>query len=326
MALPSLNYLRPFEATGRLGSTVRAGDELGRTHSAVSRQIGCFERWLGVKLFSRDCGRLRLTEEGARYHGAISHVLSLLDQATSSLADDGCRNVVRVHGPTVFMSRWLIPRINRFYAKYPKLEVSISDFSRNPEPTIGPCDVAISLEPGDWPDMEIVPLMSDLIFPVCNSNLESQIDGGETPVPHRLLHGEDCLTHWPSWLRSVGLPAPEPGRGLHMAAVENVLQAAANGHGLALARGQLVMDDLDSGKLVRPMPQVTKVEEAYWLIRPKYGSVSSTVRAFTGWLREEANLSSKRLAESFAQPSESAPAARGLNFRSERASPVCRLN
>src|SRR4051812_48542282 len=104
--IPPLNYLRPFEATARLGSTVRAAEELGRTHGAVSRQIKHLEDWLGQKLFHRDLGRLELTEHGTEYYRAITHICDVLNRATSSLA--GKRNVVGVLGPAVFIGRWLI--------------------------------------------------------------------------------------------------------------------------------------------------------------------------------------------------------------------------
>jgi len=300
MHLPPLNYLRPFEATARLGSTVRAGDELGRTHSAISRQITCFEQWLGIKLFSRDGGRLTLTDEGQRYHEAISHVLSLLDHATRSLVHHDMNDVIRVHAATVFTSRWLIPRIGRFYARHPKLEVRILDFSRKAELTRGPCDVVVPLEPGNWPDVDVVPLMPDVIFPVCSPSLASEIENDRRLPDHRLLHAEDSLADWSRWLEKVGIADLDAERGLQMADPENVLKAAANGHGIALARGQLVMDDLSSGKLVRPIPLATEVAEAYWIVRSKYGSINPAIRAFTTWMRDEAKLSSRRFAESLA--------------------------
>jgi DNA-binding transcriptional LysR family regulator len=56
--LPSLDFLRGFEASGRLKSFTRAADELHLTQSALSRQVAAIEEALGVALFERSTGRL----------------------------------------------------------------------------------------------------------------------------------------------------------------------------------------------------------------------------------------------------------------------------
>lgn len=295
--IPPLNYLRPFEATARLGSTVRAAEELGRTHGAVSRQIKLLEEWLGQRLFRRDFGRLALTDEGAAYHRAVSHVLDLVDRATSPFLDGEKNNVVRVHSPVVFSSRWLIPRMNRFYKRHPHLDIWLSDFSKHSELTRDVCDVAISLEAGTWPDMDVIPLMPDFIFPVCNVETASRISEPHALTRVKLLHASDPITQWSHWPGIAEFLTREIVQGPRLSDPENVLKAAEKGHGVALARGQLVLDEIASGALVRPLPDRLKIENAYWLIRPKYGVVSSAVRSFTSWIREEADLSSKRLME-----------------------------
>lgn len=292
--LPPLNYLRPFEATARLGSTVQAANELGVTHSAISRQIKLLERWLDIKLFRRSHGGLVLTAEGADYYDAVSHILNLLDHTTCSLIGNGRENVIRFQSSSAFLTRWLIPRINNFYQKRSGFDVWISE-SRSLEFNRNVCDVAVSLEPGNWPDMEAIPLMPDLIFPVCNAKLACQIACATTLVEHRLLHTQDPFANWEDWFRSVGLPAEKSLLGSHIADLNLVLHSAVNGHGVALARGQLAMEDLSTKRLMTPLPHATRIENAYWLIRPKYGRISSAVRAFVAWIREEAGFSSKNL-------------------------------
>lgn len=298
--MPPLNYLRPFEATARLGSTVRAAEELGVTHSAVSRQIKLLEQWLDRKLFFRDSGRLLLTPKGREYHTAVSHILNLLDRATGSITNEGKEEqIIRIHSSSAFVSRWLIPRIDRFYRKFPNLDIWICDFSRNDQLTSDLCDVAVSTVPGYWPDMETIPLMPDLIFPVCNTERASRIHEDAALFEHKFLCSTDPFADWDNWLSKIGFSAHQQKREALIADLDLVLQYAASGHGVALARGQLVMDDLNSQKLARPLQYATKVDEAYWLIRPKYGRIKAAVRSFTGWLREEAALSSKRLIASF---------------------------
>lgn len=290
--MPPLNWLRPFEATARLGTTVQAADELGRTHGAVSRQIKTLEQWLGHRLFRHDAGRLELTAKGAEYFGTIAHAFDLIDRATRKFFNDGNRHLVRVHGPTVFSSRWLIPRMHRFYQRYPHIEIWLSDFSRRCELTGDLCDMAISLEPGCWPDMDVSPLMPDFIFPVSDTRTASEISSGESSRMFKLLHSDDTIARWDNW------PDRDFRNGaaqIHLSDLENVLRAAANGHGVALARGQLIVDELAAGTLARPLPGTVKFDAGYWLIKPKYGVIDPDVRTFASWIAEEARVATDRL-------------------------------
>jgi LysR family transcriptional regulator, glycine cleavage system transcriptional activator len=313
--MPPLNYLRPFEATARLGTTVGAAAELGRTHGAVSRQIKLLEQWLGYRLFRHDYGRLELTAKGTEYYNAISHAFNLVDRSTRVLFDESKQHVVRVHGPTVFSSRWLIPRMHRFYQRHPNVEIWLSEFSRHSELTREVCDIAISLEPGSWPDMDVQPLMPEFIFPVCDATTARRIQMGEKLGALKLLHADDPIARWDNW------PDDElcvSACGIRLSDLENVLRAAGSGHGVALARGQLVMDELASGALQRPSLDTVKFDAAYWLIKPKYGVINPDIRTFASWMAEEARASTNRLAaflnshpeedRKVARPSAAAPA------------------
>lgn len=299
--MPPLNYLRPFEATARLGTTVGAAAELGRTHGAVSRQIKLLEQWLGYRLFRHDYGRLELTAKGTEYYNAVSHAFNLVDRSTRVFFNDGKKHVVRVHGPTVFSSRWMIPRMHRFYQRHPNIEIWLSEFSRHSELTREVCDIAISLEPGSWPDMDVQPLMAEFIFPVCDAPTARQIQKGEKLGTFKLLHADDSLARWDNWPND---DLCVSACGIRLSDLENVLRAAGSGHGVALARGQLVTDELASGALKRPLPDTVKFDAAYWLIKPKYGVINPDIRTFASWMIEEARASTIRLAALLNSPPE----------------------
>lgn len=298
--LPPLNQLRPFEAAGRLGSLVQAAAELGRTHSAVSRQISSLEHWFGLKLFRRDNGRMTLTETGARYHRAVSYAFDVVHQATHEALNKPAENVVTVHCPSVFASRWLIPRMKRLRQAHPKIEICLADLSREFDRATAPGRLAIFLEAADWRGMDVVALMPDFLFPVCGAASAYRYGHGMSLAGHSLLRSNDGLATWDSWLRNAGVHE-ETRQGPQMADPENAIQAAINGYGTALARGQLVLEDLAAGRLVRPLRKVVRTEEAYWLVRPQYGHLNWAMRSFVSWVRDEANLSTKRLCESLAQ-------------------------
>lgn len=295
-----MNQLRPFEATGRLGSVVQAAAELGRTHSAVSRQISSLEHWIGLKLFHRDNGRLTLTETGARYHRAVSDAFDVIHQATHEAMHRPAENVVTVYCPSIFASRWLIPRLKRLRQTHPKIEIWLEDLSKDFERATAPGCIAIFLDAADWREMDVTALMPEFLFPVCGAGGGVRLRHSMSLAGHSLLRSNDSLAAWDAWLGDAGLPE-EVQQGPHMADPENAIQAAINGYGTALARGQLVLEDLATGRLFRPLRKVVRIENAYWLVRPKYGHVNWAMRSFVSWMREEASASSKRLLDYLAQ-------------------------
>ena len=115
-ALPSLDFLKGFEAAGRLLSFTRAAEELFVTQSALSRQVQALEEALGVPLFVRRHRALALTPAGAAFHRDVVAALEAL-----AAAADAVRGAVRAPGLTLsttvsFASLWIIPRLASFRA------------------------------------------------------------------------------------------------------------------------------------------------------------------------------------------------------------------
>ena len=73
--LPSLDFLRGFEAAGRRLSFTLAAEELFVTQSALSRQVKALEDALGVALFVRKHRTLALTPAGAAFHRTVTDKL-----------------------------------------------------------------------------------------------------------------------------------------------------------------------------------------------------------------------------------------------------------
>src|SRR6185369_5257372 len=112
-ALPSLDFLRGFEAAGRRLSFTLAAEELYLTQSALSRQVKALEDALGRPLFMRQHRALTLTPAGLAFHRAVTEMLGGL-----AAAADSVRGVTRAPGLTVsttvsFASLWVIPRLSR---------------------------------------------------------------------------------------------------------------------------------------------------------------------------------------------------------------------
>src|SRR5258706_13953647 len=112
--LPTLDFLKGFEAAARHLSFTKAASELFVTQSAVSRQIQSLEEQLGVPLFQRRRKDLVLTEAGDTLYRTASEVLRQLREAIERL-DTASRTEALTFTCTVaFASLWLIPRLTAF--------------------------------------------------------------------------------------------------------------------------------------------------------------------------------------------------------------------
>jgi LysR family glycine cleavage system transcriptional activator len=280
-----MNWLRPFEATARLGSTVLAAKELGRTHGAVSRQIRLLEEWLQVALFSREGGRLVVTAFGEDYFRAVTRTFRLLEAAALTLDAQENENRIRILCPPVFASRWLLPRMEEFFAEHPDFEVCIRSCADDVAPEPGQFDLAILMAPGEWPDVDVTPLMPDILVPV-TTGLHDAL---------ALIRTKDPLATWQRWFETV--------RGCRLAArkfidiedTEAAFRAAARGYGIALARGQLVLDDILDGRLESPIRSAVQIDTGYWLLKPHVGFPNPAIKTFISKLRTECILAFERL-------------------------------
>src|SRR6478752_3022123 len=146
----SLNALRAFEAAGRHGRMTLAAQELNVTHSAVSRQVQHLENSLGVALFEGPKNALRLTEAGTRLLSGVGSAFDQIDMTVRLVADteDGSLDV---SCPGTFAIRWLIPRLHRFHAAHPGIEVRLTSSAKPVDFARDGVDVAIRAGIGPWP-------------------------------------------------------------------------------------------------------------------------------------------------------------------------------
>jgi len=273
--LPSLNALKVFWAAARHGSFVKAASELHVTASAVSLQIRQLEDELGLKLFERTPKGLTLTTAGSR---VLPDVNSAFDRLRAT-----------------FAAKWLLPRLNRFLAAHPEIEVSIkatvelADFER------GEADLGIRYGSGDYPDLVTELLMREMVFPVCSPELLNQQKKrptGDFLNDVNLLHDDsadrnDALPGWKMWLRAAAIDGVDWRKGPRFNQTILAIEAAAAGLGVALAPAVLVEGDLASGRLVRLDAAELSEPFAYYLVYPSEKGDRAAVKAFRAWLLNE---------------------------------------
>ncbi len=119
--------LKSFHAAAEAGSLTAAGDRLGISQSAVSRQIAALEKELGVSLFQRHARGLVMTDAGHTLHRSTVDMASAAAAAHSALKDqqETPQGELVVTAPVAFGSTWIVPRLGAFMDAYPDLRLDL---------------------------------------------------------------------------------------------------------------------------------------------------------------------------------------------------------
>ena len=295
-ALPALDLLVGFEAAARHLSFTKAGDELYLTQSAVSRQIKELEDQLGVELFQRRHRALTLTAPGQQFYAAASQVISTMRTATERLRTQaGRRRPLAVTTTNSFASLWLIPRLAGFTRDHPGVDVRITADVRVQDLERDGLDVALRHGPSALAGPNAIRLFGEKVFPVCSPKLLKKIplDKPADLRHHILLHYDDPdvrhpWLHWRTWLEVEHIADLKPAGTLSFSGFEQIIPAAAAGHGVALGRSPLVKDLLASGELVAPFKSQADPARGYYAVVSKHATDRPEVAAFVEWLKLEA--------------------------------------
>jgi LysR family glycine cleavage system transcriptional activator len=293
--LPNLNALRAFEAAGRHLSFTKAAAELNVTQAAISQRVRLLEDQLGLRLFRRMNRQLALTDEAARYHGEIRALFHGLASATERLKGRDPARLLTVSVPPSFAAQFLVPRLGRFLARHPEIEVRLDVTAREADLRRDGIDLAVRHGPGSWPDLAETRLMVEDWSPVCSPTLLQGRHALRKPADlrhHVLLRGP--TVDWQLWLAAAGVSGIDTAAGPLYDESWMAIKASIEGHGVALARTSLVADELASGHLVRPFTLRLPVEYAYYILCPPEAAALPKIKLFREWLVAEAAAAGRR--------------------------------
>jgi len=139
--------VRIFHAAAAAGSLTKAGDSLGLSQSAVSRQVSALESELKVPLFHRHARGLVLTEQGELLFRTARDLVSKLDQTQALLMDSRQKpdGLLKVTANIGLGAHWLTPRLGEFLEQYPDIELQIILTDDELDLAMREADVAIRL-------------------------------------------------------------------------------------------------------------------------------------------------------------------------------------
>ncbi len=304
MKLPvHLNALRALEASARHQSFSAAAAELHVTPAAVGQLVRALEDWLGVPLFLRNAsGKVRLvpTEAAERALPDIRAGFEKLAVGLERLREGSASGVLTVTVSPAFAAKWLLPRIDSFQSAWPDTDVRLDTSLKAVDFVAQRIDIGVRYGAGNWPGLAAEKLMDEEVYPVCSPRL--LVEPGRLMIPADLIRETliDDLSMdrhsgfptWEAWLARAGVEASPKKRGMQINNSAAVLQAAIDGHGVALARSVMVRDDLAAGRLIRLFPEIDfQSELAYYLVYRPGCATLPRLLAFREWIIGQAGVS-----------------------------------
>lgn len=291
--LPPLNALRAFDAAVRTKSFTKAGEALHVTQGAISRQIKQLEDWLDKPVFVRHYQGLILTPAGSVLAQSLDTAFGTIMGAVDQIQHLGARQRIAVNVPETFASRWLAPRLRGFHGRYPDIDLSITT---NPVITLREaqqydCLVMFLAEP--WAPCDCRLLRQEHHIAVASPELWQ---GAAAPnlTKVTLLHilaGTRRLPIWENWFASLGMRTIDPRPGIAFSTMDQAINAAVSGAGVAVVDAPMVARDLAEQRLRRLGDHELTGPQGYWFVEPRERGVQDTahsavVSLFQSWLLE----------------------------------------
>ncbi len=286
--LPPFAALRAFHAAATHGRFRDAAQSLGLTESAISHQVRRLEDFLRTALFDRSGQGARLTPAGRSYFEQIDPAIRRIQAATEAMLRPTGRNVVRLTLPPSLAATWLIPQLGAFEREHPDIDLQLVPTTRVVDLGRDQVDLAVRHGKGAWPGIEATFLLGETALPVCAPGYLS-IRPGDDPLAAlrrvRLIVNARFPNEWEEWARARGLAPPALAGAIELEGMEQTLQVAEGGHGLAIGRRPTVDDRLVKGTLVAPFGAGDPTGAAYYLCRPSDEPPTAQARRLERWLR-----------------------------------------
>jgi DNA-binding transcriptional LysR family regulator len=281
-----LTSLTAFVRVVDSGGFSAAGRHLNMSTTMVSNHVQSLEDRLGARLLNRTTRKVSLTEIGKAYYDRCTQILADIEQADdiAGALQSTPRGTLRVYTATHIIP-FISPVVGEFLAAYPDVKVDLTMGERVIDILDEGFDIAVRLTPP--PDSSlIVRSLATWRHVLCCS--PSYLEKHPRPRQLSELAQHNCVRHalypfedgWhfadrkgaPAVVRISGNLLTNSGETLRLAALEGV--------GISLAAGFLVHDDLESGRLIRLLPEYRPVEMSMNAVYPHRHHLSAKVRTF----------------------------------------------
>ncbi|PMS38649.1 LysR family transcriptional regulator [Trinickia symbiotica] len=280
-----LNALRAFEASARHLSFTRAARELSVTQAAVSQQVRVLEERLGAVLFKRLPRGLGMTDEGLALLPVLTDAFDRIDAVLRQFEGGHFHEVLTVGVVGTFAVGWLMPRLNRFRADHPFVELRLLTHNNLVDVAAEGFDCAIRFGDGKWPGMQAERLIEAPLGVLCAPDVAARLSTPRDLADETLLRSYRA-DEWVRWFEAAGVE-PRAIRGPVFDSSRLMVEAAMQGAGVALAPVRMFERELRSGRLVCAF-DVEVDTGSYWLTWLKSKRVTAAMQSFMSWIVAQA--------------------------------------
>lgn len=278
-----LNALRAFEAAARHLNFTRAGIELCVSQGAVSHQVALLEARLGVPLFRRLPRGLALTDEGQALVPVVADSFDRIGATLDLYADGRLREVLTLGVVGTFAVGWLMPRLDRFTAACPRIDLRVMTNNNRVDLAGEGLDLAIRFGDGSWHGTHATPIIPAPLSPLCTPAIAARLHNPQALASETLLRSYRA-DEWPRWFEAARVTPPS----LHGPVLDSSLAMVAMaeaGLGVALAPPAMFTGHLATERLVQPFA-IEITTGRYWLTRLMSRPETPAMQAFAAWIAE----------------------------------------
>ncbi|MFZ1815901.1 MAG: LysR substrate-binding domain-containing protein [Rhizobiaceae bacterium] len=290
----SPSSLFAFEAAARHMSFSLAARELNVSQPAVSLAVKKLENALGVRLFERRHRRIEFTRQGERFYADVSFGLMHIQRSAESIALQEKGSHVTLSCSTAFAHYWMVPRLARFKAAYPDIDIRVQTTDRDID--LDRENISLSIRRGDgpWAGYESRLLTPERIYPVCSPKYVAE-HGSPGSIAelarHSLIHLEEPFRlrpGWVDWFAQNGFAFADQGGGLRLNDYALVIEAAMAGEGIAFGWHHIVAQLVSKGLLVKALDAQYRGVSGFHVIWASRVELSPQASQFRQWLLDEA--------------------------------------
>src|SRR6478752_979556 len=265
-----------------------AARELGISQATASKHVQTLEDWLGVRLLHRTTRRVALTDVGEGFFVQCARILEDMEAARSAARPESpVRGSMRITAPVVFGSTRLGPLVSDFLHQHPELTLNVELSDRSVDLIEEGYDLAIRAGAAGGTGLVAWPIMS-LNYMLCAA--PGYLSRHGTPVVPADLGTHHCITGTDVPGGSWRFDGPDGATSVSIYGrlqVNNALlrcDAARAGAGILLCPSYLVQDDIESGRLVRLLPEYAPTGSTLHAVSPTHRAGSSRVRSLVNHL------------------------------------------
>jgi LysR family glycine cleavage system transcriptional activator len=287
--LPPLSALEAFVHTARQGSVKAAAEALALSSPALTRRIQALERHVGHPLFERSHQAIHLNPEGERLLDEVGPALDSLSLAMERAGGNGELMRMKLAVLPLFASYQLMPRLPQLRAIEPSLHIDIETRPHALARLDEGLDVAITLSREVEPPLYARRLGANRVVAIGARHLTegpNAITRPEQLAEATVLVHHDLPDAFDYWREAVGLPQLAPAAIDHFDSGQLILNAAAEGLGVAFMF-EMHLERAHDPRLVRLFDVAVESPYAYWFACRRSALGRRPVRIFHDWLCEQ---------------------------------------